>query len=149
MSRIEDEIRWSFESEQEKAWNNVIYSSDWMKKFRKAIVKPYLISDAEYDVLKVLEIGKGIPLSIATIKNRLADKKNASSKVITLLEEKNYIESCQSHNLHVFGYRITRKGINFLNQIDGEVSDRIKNTFGRINQNEARLLNHLLDKLRG
>lgn len=149
MSRIEDEIRWSFESEQEKAWNNVIYSSDWMKKFRKAIVKPYQISDAEYDVLKVLEIGKGIPLSIATIKNRLADKKNASSKVITLLEEKNYIESCQSHNLHVFGYRITRKGINFLNQIDGEVSDRIKNTFGRINQNEARLLNHLLDKLRG
>lgn len=149
MSRIEDEIRWTFESEQEKAWNNVIYSSDWMKKFRKAIVKPYQISDAEYDVMKVLEIGKGIPLSIATIKNRLADKKNASGKVITALEEKGYIEACQSPNLHVFGYRITRSGVNFLNHVDDEVQDRIKNTFGRINQNEARLLNHLLDKLRG
>lgn len=149
MSRIEDEIRWSFESEQEKAWNNVIYSSDWMKKFRKAVVKPFQISDAEYDVLKVLELGKGIPLSIASIKNRLADRKNASSRVIQSLEDKGYIEACEGHKLDVFGYRITRSGINFLGRIESDVNNRLESTFGRINANEARLLNHLLDKLRG
>jgi len=59
MARIEEELLSKFESEQQKAMLNVLFTANWLRSRQTAVYKPFGISPQQYNILRILRGAKG------------------------------------------------------------------------------------------
>lgn len=148
MGIVEDiQQKRSFRSEFHKATVNIIYSSSWILGQVKEFVSTEDITPQQYNILRILR-GSGTPISTLQIRERMLDKMSDTSRLVERLIKKGLAQKEISHiDKRLVDVTITEKGLELLNHLDArnEELDRIA---GKLSNEEAEILNHLLDKMR-
>lgn len=147
--RIEEAIQQSrFKDEWHKATVNLMYTNNWLVDKIKSALKKEGVTMQQYNVLRILRGSHPKPISTASIRDRMLDKMSDASRIVDRLVKKNWVKrSPCEQDKRLVDVVITRKGLNLLAQIDQDRSE-IELVLSQLSEEEARILNQLLDKIR-
>lgn len=137
-----------FRSEYQKLMINVIYSSNWITENQKKFLEPEDITPQQYNILRILR-GSHKPLSTLQIRERMLDKMSDTSRIVDRLLAKGFVDKkpCATDK-RLVDITINEKGLEMLQRLDdrnAELDSMVTNT---LTEEEARILNNLLDKMR-
>jgi DNA-binding MarR family transcriptional regulator len=145
MGDLAKEINSTFESEQQKALLNILYTSNYIASLQNDFFKTFGLSPQQYNILRILR-GAKEPLKVQVIKSRMIDRAPNVTRLTDKLIEKGLIErfNCETDR-RVVHIQITKKGLELLVDIP---SPKNKLVTQNLTSEEATILNRLLDKLR-
>lgn len=128
---------------------NLLYSANWANDILTDAIKPFGISLAQFNVLRILRGQQDKPANLSTINSRMVSKTSNTTRLVDKLITKGYSERtiCPSNRRKV-EIIITQKGLSLLKTIDPIIDQAEQNITSQINENELELLNKLLNKLR-
>ncbi len=147
--RLEDEIKQErFENENHKLVINIQFTANWLNSLHNRVLKPYGISSQQFNVLRILKGQFPNPSSLNLIKERMLDKESNASRLIDKLDGAELVNrrTCPNNRRQV-DITITKKGINLLDDINVQV-EKLNDSMPHISEEDAKVLNALLDKLR-
>ncbi len=145
---IEKEIQTqNFRNEFQKVGVNIIFTANWFTERFKQILDDYDITNQQFNILRILR-GSKRPLSTLQIRDRMLDKMSDTSRIVDRLVKKELVEKtvCEADK-RLVDIRITDKGMALLLELDNRNEDTDK-LLSSLNEQEAKQLNLLLDKLR-
>lgn len=148
--KIEDEIKQKkFKSEYQKLAVNLLFTHGWLTTFQKKLFENHDITNAQFNILRILRGQHPEPVSINILKERMLDKMSDASRLVERLRVKGFVNRkiCKEDR-RKSDVKITDKGLKLLKSLD-YIDDSFANIFNNINKSEAKDLNNLLDKLRG
>ncbi|MFN6946205.1 MAG: MarR family winged helix-turn-helix transcriptional regulator [Cytophagaceae bacterium] len=148
--RLEDEIKQkSFSSEKDKAIINLIYTFNRVDYQSKNFFKQYGLTPQQYNILRILRGQHPEPCTINLLKERMLDKMCDASRMVERLRLKQLLKrkTCTNDRRSV-DIIITQKGLDLLASIDPEVTQFNAQLMSGLNDNETKILNTLLDKMR-
>jgi DNA-binding MarR family transcriptional regulator len=149
--RLEDEIKQtSFQSEGQKAYLNILFTSGWLSLRQAAGFRPYGLTLPQFNVLRILRGQHPKPATVAMLIERMLDKTSNASRIVDKLEEKKLVTRtvCPA-NRRAVDIRITEAGLALLQQIDESgLTDFRRQGLDTLSEDELKQLNDLLDKLR-
>ena len=145
MGDFAKEINSSFQNQKIKALLNLKYTASWLDHIGAEMLKPYNISEQQYNILRILR-GAAKEITVTEVKERMIQKSPNTTRLMDKLCEKKLIDRsrCESDRRVVF-VKINKKGLNLLERINMSDFDAYIN---RLTEKEAKTLNQLLDKLR-
>jgi DNA-binding MarR family transcriptional regulator len=137
----------NFRNEFQKVGVNIIFTANWFTEKFKHILDDYDITNQQFNILRILR-GSKRPLSTLQIRDRMLDKMSDTSRIVDRLVKKELVEKavCEADK-RLVDIRITDKGMALLLELDNRNEDTDKLLSG-LDEQEAKQLNHLLDKLR-
>lgn len=145
---IEKDIQQSkFRNEYQKTVVNIIYTYNWITEKTKQIFERGDITSQQYNILRILR-GAGKPLSTLQIRQRMLDKMSDTSRIVDRLVKKDLVKKviCKTDR-RLVDVTITDPGLALLEKLDG-YNDEMDALLGNITEEEAKMLNQLLDKIR-
>jgi DNA-binding MarR family transcriptional regulator len=147
--KIEEELKQeNFKHEQMKAQLNILFTASWLTNQFTAILKPYNISQEQFNVLRILRGQQGRPICQKEILVRMIDKNSNLTLIIRKLTDKNLIEVLRSEtDKREYQIRILPAGLDLLSKLDA-IMDKPEHNFINLTPSEAFHINALLDKLR-
>jgi MarR family transcriptional regulator, 2-MHQ and catechol-resistance regulon repressor len=149
MLTIDEAIKSKFDNNHVRAVVNVMYTANWYKNHHQEFLADYEITGQQYNILRILRGAKDF-LPMTEVKNRMIEKSPNTTRLADKLLENKYIERKRCDNdRRVVYVKITDKGLAILAEIDDK-KDKQPNDLVKTNltEDEARMLSHLLDKLR-
>ena len=146
--RIEEEIKQEkFKSEQQKVTINLLYTSNWLINKHKEFFKSYDITPQQYNVLRILRGQHPQSISTSAIKDRMLDKNSDVSRIVDRLTNKELVsKNTCSKDRRLVDVLISPQGLELLKSMDKAVNS-LDGNIG-LNDEEAKMLNSLLDKVR-
>jgi DNA-binding MarR family transcriptional regulator len=147
--RIEEEIKQkTFRNEYQRATINLLFSSSWLLKAHRDFFVRFSITEQQYNVLRILKGQYPGAISTSEIKKRMLDMNSDSSRIVDRLALKELVSKriCKSDK-RLVDVQITEQGLDVLRQID-QYSEELDRIISNLTLDEARELNHLLDKMR-
>ncbi|MCB0795696.1 MAG: MarR family transcriptional regulator [Flavobacteriales bacterium] len=148
-ARIEEELLSRFESEQQKAMLNILFTANWFKAIQSQALDPFDISMQQYNILRILRGAKGAPVNMNNVKSRMIDRAPNATRLTDKLISKGLVERERSiDDRRVVHLMITEKGKELIIAIDKRLRPALKEALARLNDQESMTLNMLLDKFR-
>lgn len=146
---IEEEIKQSkFKSEYHKLAVNLQFTSNWLGTTYSKLLKNFGISRQQFNVLRILKGQYPNASSLLLIRERMLDKESNASRLIDKLVNNDLTKRVQCPNdRRQVEITITQKGIELLEELNPMI-DQASKQLECISEEEAGLLNNLLDKLR-
>lgn len=147
--RLEDEIKQKkFDSENHKLMINIQFTANWLNAIHNRILRPFGVSGQQFNVLRILKGQFPNPCSLNLIKERMLDKESNASRLIDKLDGAELANriTCPNNRRQV-DITITKAGIKLLEDINVQV-EKLNNSVPNISEEDAKVLNALLDKLR-
>lgn len=145
---IEKDIQQAkFRNDYQKAVINIIYTYNWVMEQNKKFFDKGDITPQQFNILRILR-GAGKPISTLQIRQRMLDKMSDTSRIVDRLLKKDLVKKviCESDR-RLVDVTITDKGMELLQKLD-HYNDELDALFSNISDEEAKQLNHLLDKVR-
>lgn len=129
------------------AYVALLRTADRLKAYFEAIISPFDITSQQYNVLRILRGAGPDGLPILTIAERMIERAPGITRMIDRLEAKGLVwrEDCPKDRRRIY-CRITEKGLNLLEQLDGPV-DKKNAAFHGLNEGELAQLTGLLEKV--
>jgi DNA-binding MarR family transcriptional regulator len=149
--RIEEAIQQKrFRSEYQKLVVNLLYSASWLQQFSNQLLKPYGISQEQFNILRILRGMHPEPATVKLLTERMIDKMSNASRLVEKLRVKGLVErhECPLDRRRV-DVLITQKGLDLIERTSQAVDVQGDAYMSGLTLEEAALLNSLLDKLRG
>lgn len=138
----------NFRNPYNKATVNIMFTSAWIFSKYAKILKPYNITEQQYNVLKILQQRLPQSATINFILEGMIDKMSNASRLVDKLVKKGLvIKTTSYYDLRAVEVSLTEKGINLLDELSLVIND-FENDFLKLNQKEISLLNVLLEKIR-
>lgn len=147
--KIEDAIKQpTFKDEFEKVDINIIFTSNWMHNQLHGLLKPYDISQQQFNILRILRGQKGKPAPLKLLTERMMDKMSNTSRLVDKMLKKDLLERniCPDNRRQV-EISLTKKGLNACNEIS-TIIEKVRKDSQKISEKEAIELNRILDKIR-
>ena len=146
---LEEEIKQkSFSSEYHKLSVNLQFTANWLSSLHTRALRSFGISAQQYNVLRILRGQFPNPSSLVLIRDRMLDKESNASRLIDKLVNSGLTKRIQCpNNRRQVEITITDNGLDLLEQMNPKV-EALKDALSNLNEEEAKTLNHLLDKLR-
>ena len=89
MSKLKEEIKQTrFESPQQEAAVNLVFTHSWVDSRMKEVLRPYNVSPQQYNVLRILRGAFPKKVSSGYIKERMLDKESNITRLIDKLVSK-------------------------------------------------------------
>jgi DNA-binding MarR family transcriptional regulator len=147
---IQEEIKQSaFKSEYQKLIINQLFTGRWLGDIIAKHLKPFGLSNQQYNVLRILRGQPNSGISVNAISERMIDKMSNVSRLIDKLKLKGLIKrTTNKADRRQVDIEITKAGLKVLALID-EQEEQLSSNFKTLSLKEAKQLNDLLDKLRG
>lgn len=128
---------------------NLLYTAGWIENHSNKFFKPHDISMQQYNVLRILRGQYPQPAMLSLITERMIDRMSNATRLV----EKLRLKGLLSRELNPLNRRqvdilITEEGLNLLTKIDAEFGNLVEK-YKTLTEEEAELLNNLLDKMRG
>jgi DNA-binding MarR family transcriptional regulator len=145
---IEKDIQQSkFRNEYHKTVVNLIFTYNWITEKTKQFFEKGDITSQQYNILRILR-GAGKPLSTLQIRQRMLDKMSDTSRIVDRLVKKDLVQKviCKTDR-RLVDVTITDMGLQLLDKLDS-YNEQMDNMLGMLSEEEAKMLNHLLDKIR-
>lgn len=147
---LEEEIQQTkgFESQRQKAVVNIMYTEAWLRDKFGSTLKPFGLTNQQYNVLRILRGSNPKPLSTSSIRERMLDKMSDASRIVDRLYKKGWVNkvSCPTDK-RLVDVSITEEGLEVLATIDKK--NAFVEALDRLTEQEAQELNRILDKARG
>ncbi|MDN3644301.1 MarR family transcriptional regulator [Lutimonas halocynthiae] len=145
MGDLGKEINSKFPNEKVKAMLNIKYTAGWLDQIGNELLKPYNISEQQYNILRILR-GAGKEISVTEVRERMIQKSPNATRLMDKLCDKKLIERIRCENdRRVVYVKISKKGLELIKKINMSDFDMYLN---RLTESEAKILNDLLDKIR-
>ena len=146
MTEFSKEINSTFPNERIKALLNIKFTANYLDTIGASMLKPFKISEQQYNILRILR-GAKEAITVNSVKERMVQKSPNSTRLMDKLCDKGLIERVRSENdRRVVYVEINKKGLALLDEIK---MDDFENYLNSISDKEAKVLNELLDKIRG
>lgn len=147
--KIEDEIKQStFKSEYQKAYINLIYTSNFLQQAQAALFKPFGITLPQYNILRILRGQHPKPATVNLLIDRMLDKTSNASRIVDKLETKALVTRKQCpDDRRTVDVLITRKGLDLLEEMD-KVEGGHFTGIVNLSESDAKELNRILDLIR-
>lgn len=149
--KLEDELKMKkFVSAYQRANLNIIFTGFWLSDKFNAVLKPYGISEQQYNVLRILRGQNGKAINLLSVQERMIQKMSNATRLVEKLRKKGLVERevCEQNRRQV-DISITDKGLKLLEKIDIEIKEFESTLFKNIDEKDAQTIGDLLDKLRG
>ncbi len=148
--RIEEEIKQrKFRNEHQKMLINLIFTSNWIHAVQNRLFKTYKLSTQQFNILRILRGQHPNPAPLNLIQERMLDKNSNASRLIDKLCLKDLVERKENpKDRRQVAILITEKGLELLKKLDPVVEEN-EEMYKILEEEEAKELNRLLDKLRG
>lgn len=133
----------------QKAVLNIIYTQNNINERLIEILKPYDLSNEQYNVLRILRGQKGNPANMCLIQERMLAKTSNTTRLVDklLLKELVTRKVCKE-NRRKIEVLITEKGLDILKELDPKVYNYEQNIVANLSSSELEQLNDLLEKIR-
>ena len=148
--KLEEEIyQKNFKTPQQKLAINILFTSNWLNSKYEHFFKGIDLTHQQYNVLRILRGQNPNPCSLKYIKERMLDKMSDTSRILDKLVAKGYAkrEICPQDRRSI-NASISDKGLAILKDLDF-IDDITIDTFKNLSKTKVKLLNELLDELRG
>lgn len=147
---IDEEIDGRFRNEYHRGIINLIYTVNQLNYQFYQFLKSHRLTPQQYNTLKILRgFRNKAPLSIGFIKERLLDKNSDVSRIVDKLYERGLVSRSENSNdRRQKDVNITDKGLELIGSMD-ECERKVDTLLINLTGNEVKLLNSLLDKIRG
>ncbi len=138
-----------FNSSQEKALINLLYTHNWLRDAQNKILKKYNILPQHYNVLRIVNGQHPNPVSTGYILDVMLDKGRDLTRLVDKLVTLKMLnkEFCK-HNRRKTDISITQKGIDISNEIRSKLYEWMDEE-NHLTEEESEQLSYLLDKMRG
>jgi DNA-binding MarR family transcriptional regulator len=137
-----------FRNEYQKSIVNLIYTYNWLTEQIKVVLEESDLTMQQFNILRILR-GSQAPLSTLQIRERMLDKMSDTSRIVDRLIIKGWAKKmiCKTDK-RLVDVTITTKGQKLLAIIDKQ-EEKLDNIINTLTVADAKLLNKLLDKMRG
>lgn len=138
-----------FTSENQKLIINLVFTNNWLTEKIKDFLSAEDITLQQFNILRILRGSHPQPLSTLTIRERMLDKMSDTSRIVDRLVLKGLVDkkTCPSDK-RLVDISITDEGQKVLATIDQREKEMMA-VIVNLNQEEMKILNGLLDKMRG
>ncbi len=146
---IGKEIKQSkFKNEHQKMLINILYTSSWLASKHATSLKPFGISQQQFNILRILRGQHPKPATVNLLIERMLDKNSNASRLVEKLRVKKLVERAVcSEDRRAVNVIITKKGLDLLTELDMN-EDVFLNELKKLSVSEAEQINLLLDKMR-
>ena len=149
MATIDEEIKTRFEHDKHRFIANLIFTSTWFRNQFDEFLKPYQLSQQQFNVLRILR-GANDWVTMNDIKRLMIDKFPNTTRMSDKMIEKGLIERRRSEKDRRIVYlSITKKGLDLLKEIDESKNLKHMAFMDRITDEEAVMMCEILDRMRG
>lgn len=147
---LEKEIKQAyFKSEHHKLAVNILYTAGWLTYNDSRLCRDFGLTIQQYNMLKILKTQHPVPATVNSLTEQMPDKTSNASRIVERLYAKELVSrSVSERDRRSVDVAITGKGLGILEQLE-PVIDRSREELHTLSSQEARVLNRLLDKLRG
>lgn len=146
--KLEEELQSKFESEYHKLGVNIIYTQYYIHRRIQKLLKPYGLTNQQYNVLRILRGQYPKAANINLLIERMLDKQSNASRLVDKLHAKGYVEKTTNpidkRNADV---KISNSGLDLLEEIQPKMKEHIQE-FEVLSPEEAQHMNNLLEKIR-
>lgn len=148
--KLEQEIKQpKFQDEWQKALLNILYTGNWLTDNFMVISKKYAINDQHYNILRILRGKYPKCMCPSEIKEVLVNKRGDLTRLLDKLVKMGLVDrNINAENRRMVDVIITKKGLNLLAEMDPDVN-QVENIKSHISEEEAKVLNDILDRIRG
>ena len=138
-----------FTSENQKLIINLVFTNNWLTEKIRDFLSTADITLQQFNILRILRGSHPQPLSTLTIRERMLDKMSDTSRIVDRLVLKGLVDkkTCPSDK-RLVDISITEEGKKVLATIDQKEKEMMA-VITNLNQGEMKMLNGLLDKMRG
>lgn len=145
MGDISKDINSKFPNERTKALINIKFTASWLNTVGNEFLKPCKITNQQYNILRILK-GANDAVTVNTVKERMIEKSPNATRLMDKLCDKGLLERTRCENdRRVVYVKISEKGLKLLDKIN---IDELGNPMNTISEEEAKILNEILDKIR-
>ena len=146
---IEQELQMQhFESDEQKAYLNVLFTASWMKSRINQWLKDYDLTHEQLNVLRIVRGQHSKPVCVRDISERMIDRNSNTTRIIDKLEVKSLLRRSQSEeDRREMVIVLTDRGKELLKKVDAGFRDT-DFRLAALTQAEAQVLSALLDKMR-
>lgn len=148
--KIEQEIKQSkFESAQQKAILNIMYTANWLRDEQIELFRSFDMLPQHYNVLRIIKGKHPHPVSPSDIKEVMIDKGNDVTRLVDKLVKLKLVDrNLCAENRRKIDITLTKQGLKFIDDIAKKLQPKFKLIKDRITEKEANQLSDLLDKIR-
>lgn len=127
----------------------MIVSGTWVQDHLSEALKPYKLSIAQFNVLRILRGQKGKPASLACVNDKMIHKMSNTTRLVDKLLKKGLVERiiCPN-NRRMIELTITSEGLELLKELDVVISETEANLMHNLEEQEMARLVELLGKLK-
>lgn len=149
MAKIADELKSRFESEQQKAMLNTLFTANWLRSMEVERLKEYGLSPEQYNIMRILRGAKG-QMKMHDIRERMVDRAPNTTRLMDKLVTKKLVhrERCGADRRVVY-VEITPTGLELLKRIDMAMKAEPRAELRRLSNKDAEELNRIMDTWRG
>lgn len=97
MGDFSKEINSTFPNERVKALLNIKYTANYLDTIGNAFLKPFNISEQQYNILRILR-GAKEAITVNAVKDRMVQKSPNSTRLMDKLCDKGFIERVRCEN---------------------------------------------------
>lgn len=145
---IENDVHQArFNNEYQKMNVNLVYTYNWVMEHSKRFYDKAELTPQQYNILRILR-GASRPLSTTQLRQRMMDKMSDTSRIVDRLVRKNLVAKviCKADR-RLVDTTITTQGLDLLSKLD-PYTHELDSSLTNLSEDEAKTMNHLLDKLR-
>jgi len=151
-SRLQKELRQNrpFASLQAEAFLNLVRTADQLQHGLRAGLKPYGMTETQYNALRILRGAGEQGLTCSEIADRLISQDPDITRLLGRMERAGFVRrERDSKDRRVVLTHITRKGLEDLIELDRIVKKLVDSMLLQLEEDELRSLIFLLEKARG
>jgi DNA-binding MarR family transcriptional regulator len=138
----------NFDNEYIKLVLNIMYTGNWLHLLQTRRLKKYGLSHQQFNVLRILRGQFPKAASVGLVLSRMLEPSSNITRLVDKLEQKNLVSRCENKdNRRMQDLKITKEGLDLLKKIGHEM-ENFKPELGDISEDEAKLANDVLDRLR-
>jgi len=148
--KLEDILKQkNFKNAREKVVVNLVYTHSWLQPLLRQIFSEFGLTQAQYNVLRILRGQYPESASILLIQERMIFKQSDVSRLVDRLLAKGLVKrkTC-GLDRRKMDVLITKKGHEILDDIETPLTERQYQITRNLDDDEILTLNSLLDKLR-
>ena len=139
-----------FSSLEQEVVLNIMRTSGSLRQSTSEVLKDYDLSGAQYNVLRILRGADDEGLPCSEVGDRLVSRDPDVTRLLDRLEKRGLVERGRSAlDRRVVTAKITQKGIELTNELDGPVGEMHASQLGHMKKKALKKLIALLEQVRG
>ncbi len=151
MATLQDDLkqRRPFAGPEEEAYLNLVRTADFLSREVAAVLKPHQLSEAQYNVLRILRGAGEAGHACSEIAARLVTRDPDVTRLLDKLEARELLARSREHaDRRVVTARITAQGLALLKTLDRPMRDAVEGMLAHLPPQQLHALTSLLELAR-